>query len=358
MSDRCNVLILGASYGALLGTKLALAGHDATLVCLPAEAALVNGEGQRVRLPIRGRNAPVEIDSRDLPGRLTAATTDEAEPAACDLVALAMQEPQYRAPGVRDLLEAAAAARVPCMSIMNMPPPPFLRRIPGLDADALAGCYTDPTVWDRFDPALVTLCSPDPQAFRPPDEKTNVLQVSLPTNFKAARFDSEAHTAVLRTLAADIEAIRYDDGGVAIELPVKLKIHESAFVPLAKWAMLLTGNYRCVGADGMRSIRDAVHGDLALSRSVYGWVNDLCIALGADAADLVPFEKYARAAQGLVRPSSAARALAAGARNIERADRLVRDIARGMGRRLETVDRTVARVDDWLARNRARPAAG
>lgn len=35
MSETRNILILGASYGSLLGTKLLLAGHDVTLVCLP-----------------------------------------------------------------------------------------------------------------------------------------------------------------------------------------------------------------------------------------------------------------------------------------------------------------------------------
>ena len=39
MSDgKYNVLIMGASYGSLLASKLVLAGHNATLVCLPAEA--------------------------------------------------------------------------------------------------------------------------------------------------------------------------------------------------------------------------------------------------------------------------------------------------------------------------------
>ena len=180
-----------------------------------------------------------------------------------------MQEPQYGAPEVRKLLDAVAKAGVPCMSIMNMPPLAYLRRIPGLDTDGLKGCYTDSTVWDSFDPALMTLCSPDPQAFRPPDEPTNVLQVGLPTNFKAARFESDEHTAILRRMQADIEAIRYDAGDGEIELPVKLKVHDSIFVPLAKWSMLLTGNYRCVQPDDMQSIKDAVHGDVELSHSVY-----------------------------------------------------------------------------------------
>jgi hypothetical protein len=70
--------------------------------------------------------------------------------------------------------------------------------------------------------------------------------VTLPTNFKVARFDSDKYTQMLRQMAMEIEAIRYDAGDGKIELPVKLKVHDSIFVPLAKWAMLLTGNYRCV----------------------------------------------------------------------------------------------------------------
>ncbi len=345
-------MIMGASYGSLLAIKLLLAGHDAKLVCLPDEAALINDEGQLVRMPAKGRDGLVEVHSDGLPGTLSAATPADVDPADYDLVVLAMQEPQYRAPGVRELLDRVAASRKPVMSIMNMPPLAYVRRIPGIDAASLDGCYTDASVWDGFEPPRITLCSPDPQAFRPPDEKTNVLQVSLPTNFKAARFDSEESTDLLRGLQADIEAATFDDGKGEIALPVKLKVHDSIFVPLAKWAMLLTGNYRCVGKDGMRPIREAVHSDLALSESVYDWVCEVCEALGADEGDLVPFEKYAAAADGLIRPSSAARALDAGAVNIERADRLVQALAAQKGMRNDTVDETVARVDAWLQGNR------
>ena len=249
-----KVLIMGASYGSLLAIKLLFAGNKIKLVCLPAEAEAINKEGARVRLPVKGRKEPIEIDSRNLPGTLSADGPGAVNPADYDLVALAMQEPQYRSPGVRELLGAVARSHVPCMSIMNMPPLPYLKRIPGLATDGLRSCYTDATVWEEFDPRLMTLCSPDPQAFRPPEEKINVLQVTLPTNFKVARFDSDESTAMLRAMAADIEAIRYDCDGAKIELPVKLKVHDSVFVPLAKWAMLLTGNYRCVQKDAARSI--------------------------------------------------------------------------------------------------------
>ena len=352
-----KVLIMGASYGSLLAIKLLFAGNKIKLVCLPAEAEAINKEGARVRLPVKGRKEPIEIDSRKLPGELSADGPGAVNPADYDLVALAMQEPQYRSPGVRELLGAVARSRVPCMSIMNMPPLPYLKRIPSLATDGLRSCYTDATVWEEFDPKLMTLCSPDPQAIRPPDEKVNVLMVTLPTNFKVARFDDEKSTAILRQLQNEIEAIRYDAPEGKIELPVKLKVYDSVFVPLAKWAMLLAGNYRCVTKDGMRTAQEAVHSDIATSRSVYNFVFDLCVKLGAKPEDLVPFEKYAAAAQSLTRPASAARALQNGAPFIERADKLVQLIARQKGLSLPAIDAQVALVDARLEANRKKQAA-
>jgi len=347
-----KILILGASYGSLLATKLSLAGHATHLVCLPAEAELINQEGARVRFPVKGRDGLVEVDSRKLSGKLSAGGPEGLDPGTFDLVALAMQEPQYRSPGVRELLDAVAKSRVPCMSIMNMPPLPYLARLPGVDAAACRHCYTDASVWDGFDPAYMTLCSPDPQAGRPPEEKVNVLQVRLPTNFKSARFPSEKHTALLRQLEADVVDARFDAGDGKIELPVKLKVHDSVFVPLAKWAMLMAGNYRCITKAGIRSIKDAVHSDPAATREMYDWVVALVRDVGADAKDLVPFEKYAAAAQGLTGPSSAARALYGGAPNIERVDRLVQTIAKQKGRRSAALDEIVALVDAKLEENR------
>jgi hypothetical protein len=356
MAAKYNILLMGASYGSLLASKILFGGHRIHLVCLPVEADLINAEGFRVRLPVKGSKEQVVLDSRKLPGKVSAGGAAGVNPKDYDLVGLAMQEPQYRSPGVRELLDAVAKSKVPCMSIMNMPPLAYLRRIPGIDTNALRGAYTDSTVWDNFDPACITLCSPDPQAIRPPDEKVNVLQVTLPTNFKATRFPSEKHTAILKQLQDEIEGIRFDSPSGKIELPVKLKVHDSVFVPLAKWAMLLAGNYRCVTKDGARTIQEAVHSDLAASRSVYNFVRDLCVKLGASPDDLVPFEKYAAAAQGLTRPSSAARALNNGVPNIERADKLVQLIAASKGLRNPNIDAQVALVDERLAQNRKKAA--
>jgi ketopantoate reductase len=95
MSKKYNILILGASYGSLLGVKMAMAGHSVKLVCLPAEAELINAEGTIVRMPVRGREGLVEINSKKLPGKITADVPSAINPSEYDLVGLAMQEPQW-----------------------------------------------------------------------------------------------------------------------------------------------------------------------------------------------------------------------------------------------------------------------
>jgi hypothetical protein len=235
---------------------------------------------------------------------------------------------------------------------MNMPPLPYMKRLPTLRSETLEPCYKDSSVWEGLDPGLTTLASADPQAFRPAGEPKNILEVSLPTNFKAARFQAEGPTKLLRQLEADIDAARFDQGDGLTEVPVKLKVHDSLFTPLAKWPMLVAGNYRCIQRDGMIPIRDAVHADIDRSRDIYNWVAELCTRLGAEEADLVTFEKYAKAAEGLAKPSSAARALFSGANHIDRIDHLIHRIAKQHGLHHDVLDEIVAIVDELLAKNR------
>ena len=350
-----NILVLGASYGSLLATKLLMAGHRITLVCTKGTAELINREGTVVRFPIKGWQGLLQVPSAALPGGLDACEPASADPARYDLVVLGMQEAQYGERSVRELMGRIARSKKPCLAIMNMPPPPFLKRIPALAALDLPAdirhCYADPAVWDEFEPGLVSLASPDPQAFRPQGEPKNVLQVGLPTNFKAARFESPGYTALLSELGADVEDARLA-GKSDLELPVKLKVHDSPFVPMAKWPMLIAGNYRCIGPQEMIPIREAVHGNVDRSREIYNWVANLCMNLGAPAADLVPFEKYAKVAEGLAKPSSAARALFGGALHIERVDSLIYSIAGRLGARSVPLREIVRLVDDRLAMNR------
>ena len=351
MSKKFNTLILGASYGSLLGCKLALAGHPVTLVCTAPTAKLINHEGISVRFPVRGLDEPVIVESNGLEGKISAATPSGIDVDAYDFVVLGMQEPQYQNTEIKALMEKIAAARKPCMAIMNMPPLPYIKRLPGVDASSVTSCYANPGLWDNFDPGLVTLASPDPQAFRPPDAAKNILQVSLPTNFKVARFDSDEHTDMLRQIESDIISVRYPINDGETELPVKVRVHDSLYVPLAKWSMLMTGNYRCVQKEGMIAICDAVHSDIEQSEEIYDWTAALCIQLGADADDLVPFEKYAKAASGLSQPSSAAKALDRGATAIERVDRLVKLLADQQGMTNPTVEQIVDNVQWYLDNN-------
>src|SRR5262249_61269034 len=131
------------------------------------------------------------------------------------------------------------------------------------------------------------------------------------------------------------------------------KAVDSIIVPRAKWPMLVAGNYGCSRAKEMIPIREGVRGDVARSREVYEWVAGVCARLGAEPADLVPFEKYAKAAETLGKPSSAARALFGGAGHIERVDRLVREIAGQQGLAFDPLREIVALVDERLRKNRA-----
>src|SRR4051812_26115614 len=107
-----KILILGASYGSLLATKLLMAGHDVTLVCTPGTAKLINQDGTIVRFPIKGRDGLLDISSKSLPGKLSAGAPDEIQPEGFDLVVLGMQEAQYGTDGVKPLMARIAAARV------------------------------------------------------------------------------------------------------------------------------------------------------------------------------------------------------------------------------------------------------
>ena len=82
---------------------------------------------------------------------------------------------------------------------------------------------------------------------------------------------------MLTKLANEIDAARHE----GLDVPVKLRVHKSLFVPFAKWAMLLTGNYRCVTVGAPISICDAVHADIGLSRDMYAAVESIVLRIGA-----------------------------------------------------------------------------
>jgi len=167
------------------------------------------------------------------------------------------------------------------------------------------------------------MASADPQAMRLPVEGLLMTAATLPTNFKVAPFTHARHQAMLERLASDIDASRIEIAGAACQPYVRLRPHPSRWIPLAKWPMLITGNFRCLAPGAPVSIREAVTGDEAESRQLYDWVVAVCLALGAEAETMVPFDAYRAAAAGLSLPSSVARGLHAGAKAVERVDLLV-----------------------------------
>jgi len=75
--------------------------------------------GRAVRMPIKGRKDLVEINTKTLPGSLSADGPGLAvDPADYDLIALAMQEPQF---GARDVLPALTNAGLTTKALVYDP---------------------------------------------------------------------------------------------------------------------------------------------------------------------------------------------------------------------------------------------
>jgi hypothetical protein len=341
-----QVLILGASYGLLPGVRLALAGHQVTLVGRAEEIAAMGAAPLRLELAARRGGASIALEVA--PGENAAlCTPDQADPASADLIILAMQEPQYADPALAKLMARIAASGRPCLSIMNLPPPPFLARIGGIVLAALDRVYASAEVWRMFDPEQLTLASPDPQAVRLDPNRPGTLTVTLASNFKAAPFARPQDQALLEALARDWAGFKHEGQ----RPPVQLLAQQSLHVPLAKWPMLIAGNCRCLTNDGIRTIAEAVHSDLSESARLYEAVQSLALALGAREQDLVPFSAYAEAAKGLSRPSSLARALAAGAQRVERIDLLVLRLMQAKGLETAAIEPIVTAIEHRLSQN-------
>src|SRR5258708_30168764 len=103
-----NILILGASYGSLLATKLLMAGHNVTLVCRKKTAELINRDGTEVRIKLRDEAMHRAIFSRDLPGKLDAAAPGDVDISRYDLLCLAMHEPHDTNQTIRWLMIKSA----------------------------------------------------------------------------------------------------------------------------------------------------------------------------------------------------------------------------------------------------------
>ena len=353
MDEPIRILVLGASYGLLPGIKLALAGHKVTFVGRHGEIEAMAKSPLEVEIPLRKSDEVVSLRAEvaDLAAPLTPALRPPAEtdPAEHDFVLLAMQEPHFAAPEIAGLVRQIAKAEIPCLSIMNLPPPCYLDRLGSIPLEAQEGVYSSGDVWRQIDPDRISLACPDAQALRMDPQRPGHLTVTLPSNFKAAPFARQQDQVLLERLARDMSRLKCVHGEARVRPPVMLLAVPSLFAPLAKWPMLIAGNYRCLVPGGIRTISQAVHDDPLETRKVYDQVLTLIRQLGTPERAMVGFDEYSKAARRLVRPSSVARGLAGGARQVERVDRLVLNLLRYCGLEAGPVEEIVAAVDRGLA---------
>ena len=269
-----NVLIMGASYGSLLATKLLFGGHKITMVCLPAEVEAFNNDGARVRLPIRGRKEPIELDSRKLPGKLAGRRPRRRQPDrlrsrragdAGAAIPLARRARAARRGGAaQGAVHVDHEHAAPALSEAH----PRARR-PTRSSPPI----TDASVWDNFEPGHADPVQPRPAGDPPARREDQRAAGHLADQFQGRPGSTPTNPprccARWRRTSRRRATIR---ATARSSCRSSCKVHDSIFVPLAKWAMLLTGNYRCVTEDGAIDIKDAVHRDLETSRSVYNWV--------------------------------------------------------------------------------------
>ena len=89
------------------------------------------------------------------------------------------------------------ARQVPCMSIMNMPPLPYMKRIPGLDDDALSRLHRRDGL-GQFRAREAHAVQPRPAGDPPARRKEQFPAGDAADQFQMARFGSDADTTILR----------------------------------------------------------------------------------------------------------------------------------------------------------------
>lgn len=335
-------LVVGANYGLLAAAKLAASGQSVSVVGFPEEVARIRSQGVRIGF---ANDLVLMPPMGDAGVRLV--TPGEVDVSEHDMVFLAVQEPQVATPAIAELM-GRIGDQLPVAALMNMPPPPFLERVPGLPQGIEQGVYHNTTVWARLPSERMSLASPDAQALRLDPNQPGHITVTLASNMRFAPFQRADDQALLRQVTRAASRLKAPSGFY----PVQFLARSSIFSPLAKWPMLAVGNCRCVGAGASapRSIHDAVWGDLRISRQLYNGVIAGLLACGAPPAVLVPFCSYAKAAKQLIRPSSLARALAHGATAVERIDLLVLNLLRLTNQSAEICDLMQSVSDTITAR--------
>lgn len=346
-SDIYNILVIGASFGLLPAAKIAVAGHSVTVVGRHDEVQKLQRSGVEIYFDEnRILRPPIGLMG------LTFASPIEVDVNNFDLVFLAFQEPQIQDADLYSLI-TRIADNLPVASIMNMPIPPFLKRLQDFPEKMIGrGAYQHPELWNVLPSERITMASPDPQVMRPNQDRPGYLQVTLQSNFKFAPFLYDKDQAILSRVARDASRIQQEWG----RPPVHLLARGSIFTPLVKWPMLVTGNCRCWNEhDEVMPIYEAINRDIGESRHLYEAVNRCLKLMGVPPNLLVPFEKYVLAAESLTRPSSLASGLQAGALDVERVDILILNLIKYLSddlKSLEIMMGVSVRIDQLLQRNK------
>ena len=242
------------------------------------------------------------LDSRKLPGKVTAGGAAGVNPKDYDLVGLAMQEPQYRSPGVRELLDAVAKSKRAlhvdhehaAAALRQAHPRPRLRCAQARlhRSDGVGQFRSRPA--DAEQPRSAG----DPSAGR---EGQRAAWSRCRPISRSRKFDNDKYTAILRQLEKDIDAARFDTPEGKIELPVKLK--RARFDFRAAGEMGDAARRQLSLHHQRRHAHRARSGAYATSRSRARSTISSSTSASSSAptpSDLVPFEKYAAAAQSLI----------------------------------------------------------
>ena len=148
-----KILMMGAAYGSLLASKMLFGGHSIHHVCLPAEADLINAEGFRVRLPVRGRKDPVVLEFAKAARQGDRRRRGRRQPEG-----LRPDRPRHAGAAVPLARRARTARRggeiARALHVDHEHAAAALREAhPRSRLRCAEAAYTDPTVWDNFDPA-------------------------------------------------------------------------------------------------------------------------------------------------------------------------------------------------------------
>lgn len=336
------ILIYGASYGLLVACKLMLAGYDVVCVCKKDEADLINNEGFSVELD-GYLNKKIILKSGKLIGKIKAIQPEKIELQNIKLVFLAMQEAQYSESAILDSLGLIAKNKIPTISIMNIPPSIYLKnfKLDKKEYQELTVAYKNFDLWNKFDLNFITHGSADPQIFKPFNNINNYISVRLASNFRIAKFIDENSTEFLKKISNQIKISRHDIDNKKTRVPVNLNLYDSPFIPISKWPMLITGNYRCLNKNHLMSIQEIVNQNIGVSEEIYNEVLALCRSLGATDKDLIKFQSYLKVANKLTSPSSVARLAFAKNKNFERLDILIKSLCNIKKIKIKNIDQII-----------------